>query len=172
MTLERVGYGLGKKDFPAANCLRAMTGRSGGSSTRIAELRCNIDDMTGEALGAAMDILMKNGALDVFFTPIQMKKNRPAVLLTCLCAVSRQQEFTELLLAHTSTLGVRSAQWDRTVLSWRTEERRTPYGPVRVKVSEGYGLRKVKPEFDDVTAAALGHGVPFEAVFRAAMKED
>lgn len=169
MIPEAVGYGLGKKDFPAANCLRAVAGQSGGSAAYVAELKCNIDDMTGEALGLAMERLLEGGALDVFFTPIQMKKNRPAVLLTCLCVPERQQALTGILLAHTSTLGVRWSFSDRTVLSWRIARRQTPYGEIDVKEASGSGVSRVKPEFESVRAAALRHGVPFDTVFQAAL---
>ena len=170
MTLENTGYGFGKKDFAAANCVRAMMGVTGGSATEILELSCNMDDMSGEALGVTLDILMGNGALDAFFTPIQMKKNRPAVMLTCLCTPDLQETLTTLMLKHTATLGVRKTQCMRTVLAWDITKKQTPFGMIRVKQSHGYGIKKIKPEFDDVQAAAEKHGVSFDTVYYAAIQ--
>lgn len=172
MVLEATGYGFGKKDFPALNCVRIMAGEAGGSVSGVAELCCNIDDMTGEALGEALEILMENGALDVFFTPIQMKKNRPAVMLTCLCPPDARDRLCTLMFTHTSTLGVRRTLCERSVLTWSVAEKQTAYGTIRVKQSAGYGVRKIKPEFDDVRRAARRAGVSFDTVYRAALRPD
>jgi uncharacterized protein (TIGR00299 family) protein len=172
MILENIGYGFGKKDFPALNCVRVMTGTAGGSATRVVEISCNIDDMTGEALAMALETLMDNGALDAFFTPIQMKKNRPAVMLTCLCTPETQENLSVLMLKHTSTLGVRKTICERTVLSWKIIEKDTPYGTIRVKHSGGYGIEKIKPEFDDVYNAAMKTGASFNTVYQAALRQD
>lgn len=107
MCVEKIGYGMGKKDFPLANCLRAYWGDSALSGDDVVEISCNLDDMTGEAIGYAMDVLLEAGALDAFTTSITMKKGRPAVLLTCLCPPQQEHSFVQMLLNHTTTRGVR-----------------------------------------------------------------
>ena len=156
MAVEKIGYGMGKKDFPQANCLRALLGSEADAKSvpTVAELKCNLDDMTGEAIGYAVEALLSQGALDVFTTPITMKKSRPGVLLTVLCREEDAQRMTALLLRHTTTLGVRQSLCSRTTLQRREETVQTPYGPVRRKVSQGFGIRRVKYEYDDLAAIA------------------
>ena len=156
MAVEKIGYGMGKKDFPQANCLRALLGSEADAKSvpTVAELKCNLDDMTGEAIGYAMETLLSQGALDVFTAPITMKKSRPGVLLTVLCREEDAQRMTALLLRHTTTLGVRQSLCSRTTLQRREETVQTPYGPVRRKVSQGFGIRRVKYEYDDLAAIA------------------
>ena len=98
MTVSTIGYGMGKKDFPAANCVRVMLGEGDNHSDRVLEISCNLDDMTGEEIGFAMEMLFDGGALDVFTTPVGTKKNRPAVLLTVLCRTENEKAMTDLLL--------------------------------------------------------------------------
>lgn len=169
MAVERIGYGMGTKDFDRANCVRAFLGESSSLRAQICELCCNIDDMTPEALGFAQEILFENGALDVFLTPVQMKKSRPGVLLTCLCAPDKKDELARHILLHTSTRGVRERLCERVMLSAETTQVETPYGPVHIKISSGNGVRKEKPEYDDVRAAARMHDVPFDTVYQAAL---
>ena len=174
MTVLRTGYGMGTKDFEAANCLRAflcedeVPGR--GNSEEIFELSCNLDDMTPEAVGAVFGVLFENGALDVYSTPIIMKKNRLAVMLSCLCADGERDELIRLMLVHTSTLGVRISVCRREVMTRAIEEIPTEYGNIRVKRAYGYGTSKLKPEYDDVLAAASKNDVPFLKVFNAALR--
>ena len=172
MTVIKIGYGMGTKDFEAANCLRAYLSEEeapdSGRREAISEISCNLDDMTPEAIGAAFDILFENGALDVYATPIMMKKNRPAVMLSCLCAEDQRDKFARLILEHTSTLGVRISTHRRDVLNRTIETVQTKYGDIRVKCAHGYGAIKCKPEYDDVLAAAQQHSVPFTTVYDAA----
>jgi|GEM_PF-58191 len=116
----------------------------------VVELCCNIDDMTGEEIGYATELLMRCGAKDVYTTPIGMKKGRPGVLLTCLCAPSDVEQFTKLIFANTTTIGIRTSTMQRFTLDRHSDVVRTPMGEIRTKISEGYGVRKVKPEYDDV----------------------
>ena len=172
MTVAKIGYGMGTKDFEAANCIRAFLGEdavsdSGGNGI-VYEISCNLDDMTPEAVGAVFDILFENGALDVYTAPIMMKKNRPAFMLSCLCAEENRDALARLMLEHTSTLGVRMTTHQREVLSRTVETVSTEYGDIRVKRAEGYGIIKHKPEYDDVLAAANKHSVPFMTVYNAA----
>lgn len=136
-----------------------------GTTDQVIELLCNIDDMTGEALGYAMDLLFEEGALDVFFQPIQMKKNRPGVLFHCLCKTEERDKFIQLILAHTTTRGVRYQTMDRVKLVSSYEEIQTPYGSVQNKISSGYGITKSKLEFDDVKAIAEKTGFSLEQVY-------
>jgi len=157
MTVEKIGVGMGFKDFPAANMLRAYLGHINESSCtndEITELTCNLDDMTAEALGYAVNILSENGALDVFTTAAQMKKNRPGFILTCLCRPNEADFFAALILKHTSTFGVRKNALTRYALNRLISTIETKYGPIRIKTGEGFGINKCKPEFDDVASAA------------------
>lgn len=154
MRVESIGYGMGKKDFPRANCIRALLGETQEAGDEIAELRCNLDDMTGEDIGFAMEALLAGGALDVFTTPVGMKKSRPGVLLTVLCRPAEQEKMTRLLFRHTTTLGVRVGLCSRFTLRRSEEVTQTPYGPVRRKISRGYGICREKPEYEDMAAIA------------------
>lgn len=152
---------MGKKDFPAANCLRAFWGDAPRRLPRIAELRCNLDDMTPETMGFAMGALLDTGALDVFAKPIFMKRNRSATMLTYLCPEADAEKFVRLMLMHTTTLGVRKSVQERYALVPRVETVATSMGDVRVKRAEGFGLSRSKPEYDDDAAIARQRGIPF-----------
>lgn len=119
LCIGKIGYGMGTKDFEAANCVRAMLGRSDAQPEQIVELCCNLDDMTPEDVGFAMERLFDAGALDVWTTPIGMKKNRPGVLLTCMCREDDREAMLRTIFRHTSTLGVRVSVCDRYTLSRR-----------------------------------------------------
>ena len=164
MRVEKIGYGMGKKDFEAANCVRAMLGQTQEGRETIVELCCNLDDMTPEALGFAQERLWEAGALDVYTTAVGMKKNRPGVLLTCMCREEDREELLSLLFAHTTTLGVRENLCNRYTLSrsQRTEE--TPYGPVRVKSASGWGIGREKPEYEDLAKIAREQGMTLSQV--------
>ena len=156
MSIEKTGYGMGKKDFERANCVRIMVGESQESADNdsVAEFCCNVDDMTGEEIGYATELLMKEGALDVFTTPVGMKKNRPGILITLICKPSEKERFARLLFENTTTIGIRYSLKDRFVMDRHEETVSTKYGKVKVKISEGYGVKKVKPGYDDVSRFA------------------
>lgn len=154
ITPQAMGYGMGKKDFEAANCLRAILGTVDAPREEIVSLSCNLDDITAEALSYAQERLWEAGALDVYTTAIGMKKSRPGILLTCLCRPADAPRLTDLLLRHTTTLGVRQQTLTRTILPRRVEEVETPYGPVRVKISGQGPLEKRKPEYEDLARIA------------------
>ncbi len=164
MTLRKSGVGMGTKDFAWANCLRVMLGESAGEAVSAVELACNLDDMTGEEIGYAVGVLRKAGALDVWTQPIQMKKDRPGTLLSLLCAPEREAEFAALLLKHTTTIGVRSRTLRRYTLQREGITLDTPFGAVRAKRSTGYGVERVKPEFDDLAAIAEREGLTVRQV--------
>ena len=163
MALGRTGYGMGTKDFEWANCVRAMLGESADGG-EVVELRCNLDDMTGEAIAFAADALREAGALDVWTQAIQMKKGRPGTLLACLCPAAREREFAALMLKHTTTIGVRCLAMRRYTLERERITLDTRYGPVRGKRSRGYGVERVKPEFDDLAEIARREGVPVQEI--------
>ncbi len=171
MAVSRIGYGMGTRDFEAANCVRAYLSEHTHSVETVVELECNLDDMTPEAVGYATRLLMESGALDVYTTPVTMKKNRPAVLLTCLCAPDDKDDLSRLILQHTTTLGLRYQTKRRDVLGHTVYRVATKYGDIRVKSAAGYGITKEKPEYEDVAKAADAHGVPFEKVWTAAVRQ-
>ena len=165
MAVEKVGIGMGTKDFEWANCLRAMLGESMESeSGEVAELCCNLDDMTGEEIAFAAQVLRQAGALDVWTQSIQMKKNRPGILLSVLCPVDREGEFARLMLRHTTTIGVRCQTLRRHTLAREEITLETAHGPVRAKRSTGWGITRVKPEFDDVAEIALREGLDIRQI--------
>jgi uncharacterized protein (DUF111 family) len=120
----------------------------------IWELNCNVDDMTGEQIGFALETLMELGALDVFTIPIGMKKSRPGILLTVLCKEADKEKMVSLIFKHTTTLGIREKFCTRYTLQRKVETVDTPYGVIRKKVSAGYGIQRSKYEYEDVARAA------------------
>lgn len=158
MTVERIGYGMGKKEFPAANCVRAMSGTTTDRTDQIAELSCNLDDMTPEEIGFATEILMEKGALDVYTTSIGMKKARPGILLTVMCRPDDRADMARLLFQHTTTIGIREACYNRMVLNRREYVRNSGMGEIRMKESTGYGVKKEKPEYEDIRKIAKETG--------------
>lgn len=164
MRVEKIGYGMGKKDFEAANCLRAMLGQTQEGRETIAQLCCNLDDMTPEALGFVQERLWEAGALDVTTTPVGMKKNRPGVLLTCMCRLEDRERLVSLLFRHTTTLGIRESQCSRYTLSRSQRSLETPWGPVRIKTSSGWGVTREKPEYEDLAKIARDQDLPLDKV--------
>ena len=231
MRTERIGYGMGKRDFAAANCVRAMLGEpykkavrrlqgdafssiterpqdeaadcltrySQGDASdsmaerpqdetgkelarhpqgevpdaalpsdehRIIELSCNVDDMTAERIGFAMERLFEAGALEVYTIPVGMKKSRPGVMLCVMCPEERKEEMVRAIFRHTATLGVREAALRRYTLDRRVEKRATDFGEVRVKCAEGFGVRREKYEYEDLARLARERGLSIEEVLR------
>lgn len=154
MRLENCGRGAGKKDFEAANILRALLGETEEKPADLLELSCNLDDMSPEEMGFAMEELFALGALDVYFTPIGMKKSRPGIMLSCLCRPEMREEALRCIFKNTSTLGVREYACQRAALrrSFRCVE--TEHGSLRLKTAEGYGVCREKPEYDDLARIA------------------
>lgn len=165
------GYGCGTKDFPRANCLRAFLvdtrERAEGPNDAVTELKANIDDMTGEELGFAMDRLLEAGALDVSYAPVYMKKNRPGVVLTCLCRPADGDRLAAEMLRYTGTFGVRRTDCARYALTVSRETAETVYGPVTRKTGAGYGLVKSKPEYDELAKIAGERDLALETVREA-----
>lgn len=162
MKTYAIGYGMGKKDFEAANCVRAILGETEGKTDHVLELSCNVDDMTAEQIGFAMECLLEGGARDVYTIPIGMKKNRPGTLIRTVCSEQDRERMLALLFRHTTTIGVREARMQRYVLDRHVEEVETPYGIVHRKDSAGYGVRRAKYEYEDIARIAREKGIGFE----------
>nr|WP_319489784.1 nickel pincer cofactor biosynthesis protein LarC [uncultured Caproiciproducens sp.] len=169
MSVNKIGCGMGTKDFEVANCVRAFWAESDGCHDEISELSCNLDDMTPEAIGCAIELILAGGALDVFSTPIFMKKNRPSTMLTCLCRPDDKEKMIRLMLLHTTTLGVRETSCVRTILTSSFYTVETDYGPIRIKTSSGHGITKYKPEYADVLSASQKHGAAYDTVYKQAV---
>jgi pyridinium-3,5-bisthiocarboxylic acid mononucleotide nickel chelatase len=174
---ERSGYGAGTRtysDFP--NVLRVLIGETddaGATDERLWMLETNLDDASPQIIGHVMDRALESGALDCFFTPVQMKKNRPGVLLSILCEGATDKEFLmQLLFKETTTLGIRSYEVTRRALQRSVVRVETPYGPIDVKVAHLDGrVVNEMPEFEQCRQAAANANVPLKAVEEAARKE-
>lgn len=171
MRTRAIGYGMGKKDFPAANCVRALMGETEDGADEVLELCCNLDDMTAEDLAFAAERMLEAGALDVWTAPIGMKKSRPGTLLTVLCRPGDREAMTALLFRHTTTLGVRTCAMTRSTLTRKVETLQTAYGPVRRKKAAGFGVKREKYEYEDLARIAAAQNCSLEAV-RKALTED
>lgn len=166
MAVNAIGYGMGKKDFPVANCLRAFLGTVEDATQTVLELSCNLDDITAEDLAFAAEQLLSAGALDVWAQPIGMKKSRPGTMLCLLCREADRQTMVELLFRHTTTLGVREECLRRHTLSRQTQTVETEFGPVRQKISEGHGVCRRKTEWEDLARIARAEGLSLAEVRR------
>ena len=175
---QGVGIGIGTKQFGQANCVRAFLGETAGDGASakdeslngkadgtISELVCNIDDMTPEALSYACRRLLELGALDVYTVAGTMKKGRPGHVLTVLCPPEEEKRLARCIFEETTTNGVRSRRCEKYYLSPGSETVQTRWGEARIKTAQGYGVRHVKPEFEDAAALARANGVSYgEAV--------
>ncbi len=163
--IEKIGYGMGHKEFETANCVRAILGNTQeGKTDTITKLECNIDDMTGEEISFAEEMLFSAGARDVFTVPIYMKKNRPAVILTCLCVEKDKNKIIETIFKHTSTIGIRETVMNRYVLNRKIEEKHTKLGTIQVKKSFGYGCEKEKIEYSTLSELATKNDMSISQV--------
>lgn len=171
MRVSKTGYGMGKKDFETANCVRAMIGITGDVSETVTEISCNIDDMSAEELGFAFEKIMDSGALDVFTAPIGMKKNRQGILLTCLCRKEDTEKISEVIFRYTSTIGLRMSEKKRKTLERQSEIIKTKYGDIRIKRSRGFGTERVKAEYDDTSVVAEKLGISINDARKLIEKE-
>ncbi len=173
MRVTGTGYGAGSREYPRfPNVLRLLMGETADNSSdgRVLILETNIDDMSPQFTGYLMERALEMGALDCYFTPVQMKKNRPGVLISIICRPADRQPLTELLLLETTTLGVRFYETDRTALQRDSITVDTIYGPIRVKIAKLNGKPiKVMPEFDDCRNAALEHKAALRDVTASAL---
>lgn len=165
MRMEKVGYGMGQKDFERVNCVRACLGQTADEAGEsILELSCNLDDMTGEELGYAQERLFALGAREVYTVPVYMKKNRPGIKLCVLCDEDKKESILKGLFRFTTTIGVRECRMERHVMARTAESVRTPLGTARCKVCRGYGEEKKKWEYEDMAALATGNDLTLDQV--------
>ena len=173
--INRMGMGAGKRQYARPSFLRAMLiteNKASDTHDEIVQLEANIDDSTPEVLGYAMDRLLEAGALDVSYSPIFMKKNRPGYLLTVLCKENLREVLEAIIFSETTTIGIRRSTLQRTLLKRDITTVQTPYGEVEVKVcTTPDGEKFYYPEFESVKALALKKNVPFKLVFNAALKD-
>jgi pyridinium-3,5-bisthiocarboxylic acid mononucleotide nickel chelatase len=177
MRVERVGYGAGDRELAdTPNVLRVVVGTAtspadGAPAMRVTVMSCEIDDMNPQIFGALMDRLLAEGGLEVFYQPVQMKKNRPGTLMTVVCRPEDRRRLADVVFRETTTIGVRYHEMDRECLDRETVAVTTPWGDVRVKVARrGDDVLNVQPEFDDVARLAAAHGVPIKDVHAQAQK--
>ncbi len=171
MVLEGVGYGLGKRELPhQPNALRLLRGRAGEAKAEVIVVECEVDNLPGEGFGFLMERLLEAGALDVYFTPVQMKKSRPGTLVTLLCRRRQLDELSGILLAESGSLGCRYHAAARVEAEREILEVQTAFGGVRIKRArlDGRPLAAA-PEFEDCRRLALERGVPWRDVYRAAL---
>lgn len=166
MKVGAIGYGMGKKDFNTANCVRAMYGETEDSKDTITELCCNLDDMTAEAIAFAEEEFLTTGALDVYTVPAQMKKSRPGVVLFVMCREEDKERMIQLIFRHTTTLGIRESISRRYVLSRNVETIPTIFGKVQKKVSDGYGVTREKYEYEDIARIAREQEISLSDVIK------
>jgi len=173
-TPQKVGYGAGKMDLPFPNVLRVIVGEMSSSVNlereRLTVVETNLDDMTGELVGFVIERLFEVGVRDVWLTPAQMKKNRPAVVLSVLCDSKSLPKALQILLRETTTLGVRVQEVERLCLPREFVEVETTYGVVKVKVAKlGNEIVNISPEYEDCRRIALKRKVPLKEVMAAAI---
>lgn len=159
MTVNNTGYGMGKKDFDQANCLRAFIGEMSDDTEDVSELSFNVDDMTAEEIGFACERLFEAGAFEVYTVAIGMKKGRPGTLIRVMCDEEHKENIIKTIYKHTSTIGLRETKTRRYILDRELEEFDTVYGRVRRKLSSGYGTKKKKLEYDDIARIAVEKGI-------------
>jgi uncharacterized protein (TIGR00299 family) protein len=174
MRVERIGYGAGTRDFAQhPNVLRVIVGDSASSDDpeRVVVIECEIDDMNPQLFGPLMDRLYAAGALDVFYAPVQMKKNRPGTLVTVISPVDRREELASVLFTESTTIGVRYQEVFRERLAREIRSVETPLGPVRFKVATRDGrVLNAAPEFEDCARVAQERGMPIKDVQAVAVK--
>ena len=161
-----IGYGMGTKDFETANCVRVMLGETEDKTEEICELNCNVDDMTGEAIGFAVERLFEAGALDVYTTAIGMKKSRPGILIHIMCREKDKEAIIRNVFKYTTTIGIRENKLQRYILEREIKNIETAYGSVRCKISKGYGVERRKYEYDDLAKIAKLTGKSIEDLLR------
>jgi len=179
MKIEKSGYGAGTREFPGhPNVVRLTIGEAASvlaaktASETVTVLEGNLDDLNPQVFGYVMDRLLEEGALDVFGVPVQMKKNRPGMLLTVLCKPEDTSKLTELIFAETTTLGVRRRDEVRQTLARRWENVRTQWGEVRIKIASMNGtITNYAPEYEDCRRIAAEHRVPLKTVMQEASRQ-
>ncbi len=161
---------MGKKENASSASEGAVLGETNILSEMVSELSCNVDDMTAEDIGFAMERFYEKGALEVYTIPVGMKKNRPGTLLRVVCEETQKQSLIEAMFCHTSTIGIRETVTRRYVLEREIKTLQTPYGDVRVKSVSGYGTAREKYEYEDLARIARERGIGLSEV-RALLRD-
>ena len=164
LCVRKCGYGMGTKEFERLNAVRVLLGEGPDAPEDVTELYCNLDDMSGEEIGFAMERLFEAGALDVWTTPIGMKKSRPGVMLSVLGKAEQSDALLQCIFKHTTTLGVRQHWLSRHSLGRSFRRAETPWGEVTVKQAEGWNVRREKPEYEDLAKIAREQGLSLREV--------
>ncbi len=172
MKTEAIGYGMGKKDFPVLNAVRILLGEEAGMTDKIVELEMNLDDMSPERIGFACDRFFELGAVEVYTTPVYMKKSRPGVVLTVMVREDKRDEMVRAIFKYTTTLGIRENVSKRYALRREIVSVDTPFGEIHKKQSTGYGVEREKYEYDDLAAIAHGEGISIDEVIRVLEKKE
>jgi uncharacterized protein (DUF111 family) len=183
MKIEKSGYGAGSREIPGhPNVVRLVVGDATAAQAQLARavqtaseivtvLEANLDDLNPQVFGYVMDRLLEEGALDAFGTPVQMKKNRPGILLTVLCKPEDASRLSHLTFTETTTLGVRRRDEMRQTLARSWENVQTPWGEVRIKIASMNGtVTNYAPEFEDCRRIAVEHHVPLKLVIQEATR--
>ncbi|MCX7710103.1 MAG: nickel pincer cofactor biosynthesis protein LarC [Clostridia bacterium] len=171
VTIDKVGYGMGKRNTGRFNALRVVMGslmEDNDALEEITVLETNIDDMSPEILGFTMENLFEAGALDVFYTPIYMKKNRPAVMMTVLAKKTEEEKLIDIILRQTTSLGIRRSTKKRYCMNREIVKVKTEYGEVSIKIASRDGFKKFSPEYEDCREIAKKTGVELDKVYKAA----
>nr|MCR4650007.1 LarC family nickel insertion protein [Lachnospiraceae bacterium] len=164
MTVEKIGYGMGKKDFEQANCVRAFFGNTSDNTGEVTELSFNVDDMTAERIAFACEMFYEAGAREVFSVACGMKKSRPGTLISVICDEEKKEIIVEAIFKHTTTLGLRETKYKRYTLERNILKKDTRFGSVRIKQSEGYGVKREKYEYEDLARIARDNKMSIEEV--------
>jgi pyridinium-3,5-bisthiocarboxylic acid mononucleotide nickel chelatase len=174
MIVEKVGYGFGKRETGRLNALRVTIGTLFGEDSlngEISILETNIDDLSPEILGYTLEKLLENGALDVFYTPIYMKKNRPGIMLTVLSEIGSEESMVDIILKETSTLGIRRSTSKRYCMDRKFVKVNTEFGEVRVKIASTGEFSKAAPEYEDCRSIAKKTGIPITKIYDLVNRE-
>ena len=166
LKISAMGYGMGKKDFEAANCVRALLGDTSSEKDIMWELCCNLDDMTAEQMGFALERCFEAGAVEAFTTPVTMKKSRPGTLFCVLCSEDLKERLIQTIFSHTTTAGIRESKVSRSVLNRQIIEKETLYGKLRVKEYSGYGVSRSKYEYEDLARIAKENQLSIEEILK------
>ena len=167
MRSSAIGYGLGQKDFERANLVRSILGEADAhSENTIVELSCNVDDMTAEKIGFAMERFYEAGAVEVYTIPVGMKKSRPGQLITVMCHEADREKMIRAVFKYTSTIGIRENISKRYTLDRQMTDEDTPVGKIRKKISTGYGITREKYEYEDIAKAAVERGTSISEIER------
>ena len=164
LSINASGYGMGKKDFEAANCVRVISGQLQENSSQIVEFTCNLDDISAEVIGFAIEKFFEEGAVEAYTIPVNMKKSRPGLLLCVMCHEADKDKIISAIFKYTTTLGIRQNISKRYTLDRKEETIQTPYGQVHVKYSQGYGVSRKKIEYEDLAQIARKTGKSIQEI--------